>query len=407
MVPRFEAQPQLLADPTFAPLAWVRRLVQVRAQLMAQDIIINGKFLRASMTGVHRVAFEICNALADMQAAGDPRLQGRSFEVWHSADGREAARDIRLPTREIGPLDSIPWEQLTLPIKQDERLLLSLCNIGPMLSANAVTMIHDAQVSLSPKSYSLPFRLWYKLVQGVLTRRNRALLTVSDYSREQIAKAGIAPVESIHTIHNGVDHVLREPADRSILARLPLGGTPFALALSTTQEHKNIGVLLRAFARPELAGMKLVLFGSTGKQAFLDAGHDVPDNVVFAGRISDGELRALMEEALALAFPSTTEGFGLPPLEAMLLGTPAVCAPCGALPEVCGDAALYADPHSPEEWARALAGLAADPTQVAALGAAGTAQAQRFTWRNAALQVLEVLDNIEAVRPHQQQVQAA
>jgi len=60
---------------------------------MAQDIIINGKFLRASMTGVHRVAFEICNALADMQHAGDPQLQGRQFEVWHTRDGRAAARD--------------------------------------------------------------------------------------------------------------------------------------------------------------------------------------------------------------------------------------------------------------------------------------------------------------------------
>jgi len=366
---------------------------------MTQEIIINGKFLRASMTGVHRVAFEICNALADMQAQNDPRMQGRRFVVWHSRDGREAAQGIRLPTREVGPLDSIPWEQLVLPARQGSRLLLNLCNIGPMASENAITMIHDAQVILSPHSYSLAFRIWYRLVQGVLSRRNHALLTVSDYSRQQIAKAGLAPAERIHTIHNGVDHVLREQANSAILSRLGLAGSTFALALSTTQEHKNIGVLLKAFAREELADMKLVLFGSTKKEAFLAEGHEVPDNVVFTGRVSDGELRALMEGALALAFPSTTEGFGLPPLEAMLLGTPAVCAPCGALPEVCGEAAIFADPDSPEQWAVTLAELAADPARRAAFGAAGEVRAQNFTWRNAAQQVLDVLDKFEPVRP--------
>jgi len=366
---------------------------------MAQDIIINGKFLRAPMTGVHRVAFEICNALADMQEQDDPHLQGRRFEVWHSRDGREAAQDIRLPVREIGPLDSIAWEQLVLPARQGGKVLLNLCNIGPMASANAITMIHDAQVILSPQSYSLAFRLWYRLVQGVLTRRNHTLLTVSDFSREQIAKAGLAPLTRIHTIHNGVDHVLRDAADPAILSRLGLLGAPFALALSTTQEHKNIGVLLKAFAREELANMKLVLFGSTTKEAFLAQGHRVPDNVVFSARVSDGELRALMEAARALAFPSTTEGFGLPPLEAMLLGTPAVCAPCGALPEVCGDAALYADPDDPGEWARILAGLAADPAKGMALGSVGKARAQGFTWREAARQVIDVLDKLEPVRP--------
>lgn len=368
---------------------------------MAQDIIINGKFLRASMTGVHRVAFEICNALADMQQSGDARIDGRRFTVWHTRDGREAARDIRLPTREVGPLDSIPWEQLVLPARKGGKLLLNLCNIGPMLSTNAVTMIHDAQVTLSPQSYSLAFRMWYKLVQGMMTRGNPTLLTVSDYSRAQIAATGLAPIENIHTVHNGVDHVLRIAAEPGILSRLGLTDQPFALALSTTQEHKNIGVLLKAFARPELAGMKLVLFGSTGKDAFLAEGHAVPENVVFAGRVSDGELRALMEAATALAFPSTTEGFGLPPLEAMLLGTAAVCAPCGALPEVCGDVALYASPDEPEEWARTLGELAADPARQASLGERGRVHAGAFTWSNAAQQVLEVLDTLEPVRPHQ------
>ncbi|MDY6949223.1 MAG: glycosyltransferase family 1 protein [Pseudomonadota bacterium] len=371
---------------------------------MAQDFIINGKFLRASMTGVHRVAFEICNALADLAGEDAPQLRGRRFEVWHTHTGKETAQTMRLPTREVGPLDGVPWEQLVLPARRGKPILLNFCNIGPMLSANALTMIHDVQVKLSPGSYSLPFRWWYKIVQSIIARRNLGLLTVSDFSRNQMAIAGLAPIERIHTIHNGADHVFRAEADRDILDRLSIADETYALALSTVQEHKNIRVLLDAFARPELAEMKLVLFGSTGREGFISAGCQVPANVVFAGRVSDGELRALIEGAIALAFPSTTEGFGLPPLEAMLLGTPAVCAPCGALPEVCGDAALYADPDDPEAWAQTIVGLAQDREKHAQAVAAGRAHAATFTWRKAALRLLEILDALEANMPKSQTV---
>lgn len=367
---------------------------------MQQKFIINGKFLRASMTGVHRVAFELCNALADLASESAPQLRGRQFEVWHSPDGTDAAKAIRLPTRKVEPLDGIPWEQLTLPLRQRRQTMLNFCNIGPMLGGDALTMVHDAQVTLSPQSYSLAFRIWYKLVQGVLARRNRALLTVSDFSRAQIANTGLAPVERIHTIHNGVDHILREDAQPEILDRLSLAGEPYVVALSTTQEHKNIGILLKAFARPEMARVKLVLFGSAGHADFESAGHHVPDNAVFAGRISDGELRALLEGATALGFPSTTEGFGLPPLEAMLLGTVAVCAPCGAVPEVCQDAAIYADQDKPEEWAAAFAKLAGDADLRARLAATGQAHAAEFTWRRAALRLLEILDTLEPELQH-------
>lgn len=361
-----------------------------------QDIIINGKFLRAPMTGVHRVAYELCNALADLRESGEPRLAGRRLEVWRSRDGAGAEDRVRLPVRAVGWLEGIAWEQVTLPLRQGTPLLLNLCNIGPVLSANAVTMIHDVQVLLSPGSYSRAFRFWYRLLQPILARRNHALLTVSNFSREQIARAGLAPIERIHTVYNGVDHMLRHAPDQTVRERLGVADAPYALALATTQEHKNIPLLLKAFARSELAGMRLVLFGSADRAAFAAAGHSVPQNVIFAGRVSDGELRGLIEGACALTFPSETEGFGLPPLEAMLLGTPAICAPCGALPEVCGDGAIYAASDDPEAWAQALLRLTGDPHARAAQGQAAREHAARFTWRNSAMRLLDVLDLIQA-----------
>jgi glycosyltransferase involved in cell wall biosynthesis len=346
---------------------------------------LNGKFLAAAPTGVHRVAEELGNALADLIAEGHPAAAGLTLEVLAPANGMGRAVKLRMPARLVGPLVHIPWEQLTLPLRHGRGLLLNLCNIGPMLSRHSVTMIHDVQVLLSPESYRPAFRVWYRLVQPVIARRHRLILTVSEYSRQQIVRAGLAPASKVAVVHNGVDHVLAVSAEPGIVPRLGLAPGRFVVGLANVQAHKNIGVLLRAFADPALAGLTLVLFGSADRAAFQAAGHAVPDNVVFAGRISDGELRGLLEAALCLAFPSTTEGFGLPPLEAMLLGCPAVIAPCGALPEVCGDAALRAAADSPADWSMTIATLANDEAVRVGFAESGKKHAQTYTWRNAAV----------------------
>jgi len=371
---------------------------------MVQDIIINGKFLIAAPTGVHRVAAELTNALHQLQTEGHAAAAGFDVSIWYPAAGCANAAAITLPAkRVVRPTTGRVWEQITLPLAKRLRargrpMLLSLCNVGPMLSANAITMFHDAQVQLSPASYSWAFRAWYRLVQPILGRRNRAILTVSEFSRQAIARTGLTSLERIFVVHNGVDHAARVPADRSILARMGLGqtGRPYVLGLSNTQAHKNLAVVLQAFADPALAGIDLVLFGSANADDFRKAGLAVPDNVHFTGRVDDAQLRALMESALVLAFPSTTEGFGLPPLEAMLLGCPALVAPCGALPEVCGDAALQIAPDDPAAWRTQILRMANDAAWRDQWVQRGLAHAARYTWRAAALALLAALDTVTA-----------
>lgn len=369
----------------------------------APDLLVqlNGKFLAAAPTGVHRVAQELGNALADLIAEQHPAVAGLAIEVLAPRDGMARAAGMRMAARLLAPFVHIPWEQLTLPLlrrsgrrfgrARGRSLLLNLCNIGPVLARDAVTMIHDVQVLLSPESYRPAFRLWYRLLQPLIAKRHVLLLTVSDFSRRQIVSAGLAPADRIAVIHNGVDHVRAGRAEPAVVARLGLVPGNYALALANTQVHKNVGILLAAFAAPALAEVPLVLFGAADRDAFVATGHTVPENIVFAGRVNDGELRALMEAALCLAFPSTTEGFGLPPLEAMALGCPAIVAPCGALPEVCGEAALYARPDDPAAWASAIDRLRHDPALRERCVAAGRARAAAFTWRAAALNLAAVL----------------
>jgi glycosyltransferase involved in cell wall biosynthesis len=181
-----------------------------------------------------------------------------------------------------------------------------------------------------------------------------------------------------------------------ILSRLGLSGRKYVVALANVQSHKNIDVLLKAFSDPSMQELRLVLVGSDERRRFEALGHSVPQCIVFAGRIDDGELRALLESALCVAFPSTTEGFGLPPLEGMVLGCPAIMAPCGALPEIGGEAAVFAPPDDPREWANAISKFASDAAVWEKYSHAGRERARLFTWAHAGEKLVNVLRTVVA-----------
>jgi len=102
---------------------------------------------------------------------------------------------------------------------------------------------------------------------------------------------------------------------------------------------------------------------------------------------------------MCLAFPSTTEGFGLPPLEAMAVGCPAIVAPQGALPEVCGEAALYADADDADAWVEAIAALAENPGLRGRMRALGRVQAGRYRWAESARLLLDIIQDVAARTP--------
>ena len=365
-----------------------------------KPIVFNGKFLTAASTGVHRVAEELIIALDRLIAAGGTK-DGNGTSGAPVASVFAPSGATRTPPLAVTPVRRIPflsriakdiaWEQISLPFAARRSVLVSLCNLGPVLHPDAVTMIHDAQVHLTPQSYSRGFRLWYRFLQPLIGRSNRQILAVSHYSKAELVRHGVAPADRITVIHNGCDHILATPPDHGAPAAHGLQAGRYVLALANTQAHKNIRRLFAAFADPRLADLTLVLFGAATRADFERQGAVVPANVRFTGRIDDAALAGLMLEAAAFACPSTTEGFGLPPLEAMMLGCPAIIAPCGALPEVCGKAALAADPHDTEAWIGHIRAIADDPDLAAALSREGQRRARTFTWEKAARKLAEVI----------------
>lgn len=360
-------------------------------------IAINGKYLSATMTGVHRVAGALVlemyrhrDELTVLFGTG-PHLVGP-----RNAATQDLPADLSRDCHSV--FVGQPWEQIELPMRVRGGLLLSLCNLAPVASPAAITMIHDAQVFISPESYSPAFVHFYRTIQPILGHRALRILTVSDYSARQLVHYGVAPAERIRVIHNGVDHVREAAPDPTVLAQLGLAGERYVLALGSLQAHKNLATLLAAFAAPGLGDIRLVLFGGVSRADLVAAGFAMNDRIVCAGRVSDGALAALIQHALCYASPSRTEGFGLPPLEAMLQGCPAVVSTAGALPEVCGAAALYAAPDDPGAWVSAIRALADDPALRARHTALGRAHAAGFTWRRAGERLMDVLRDVALER---------
>jgi glycosyltransferase involved in cell wall biosynthesis len=231
-------------------------------------------------------------------------------------------------------------------------------------------------------------------------RRADYLLADSESTRCDLIELLGVPPERAQVIYGGVDPAFAPVTDIAALQAIQekyAHGRPFILAVGTLEPRKNYPTLIRAFAQArEQAHLPhvLVIVGKKGWMyepifaAVAELG--LQDVVLFPGFVPDGELPALYSAAGLLATPSFYEGFGLPPLEAMACGTPVVVADVSSLPEVVGDAGLRIDPQDTGALANAILRLIQDSTLRRSLREAGIAQARKFTWDQAARELLTV-----------------
>ena len=349
---------------------------------------INGRFLTQSQTGVQRYAGEITRAIDASLSADDKLARSQRWEILLPADCTSsptyAAIDVKRATRGTG----YAWEQAILPMMAKGGLV-NFANLGPLAHGRQIVCLHDANVFLEPTSYSRGFRLAYRGLFPLLARRARAVTTVSGFSADMLRKFGVTGRRDARVIPNGHEHALRWSAAASRFSAPSAFRRPFVFALGSRAKHKQLDLLLGLAPALDAMGIDLMVSGGTSS-IFADTSLAASGNVFPLGFVSDDDLAALFGQALCFAFPSRTEGFGLPLLEAMVHGAPIITSSCASMPEVCGDAALYAPPNEPAAWLAQIARLAEDSALRATLRAKGGARVKRFSWHDSALMYLDL-----------------
>lgn len=342
-------------------------------------IAVNGKFMAAGLNGVHRTAAEFTSQLLRCaKAPGEVRLLtppgAAGLPEFPSLQGEPLT----------GALDKGQWwEQVTLPRATRGSLLVNFCNLAPLSHANSIVMIHDAQTFLRPEAYPGLQGVLYRKLLPLIAQRARRVLTVSEFSKQSLAAHGIGTLDKIDVVYNGTDHILKTPADPQILAQHGLAEGSYVMVLGSPKNYKNMQVVFEAMREPLASGHRLVVAGGKGPQAYREQGWHPPAGTVFTGFVSDGELRALYEHAAVFVMPSLTEGFGLPPVEAMHCNTPVISARAGAMPEVLGDAAIFVRPNNSQEYRAAIEQVLTDPQKAADLIHRGKQRALRLSWEAA------------------------
>jgi glycosyltransferase involved in cell wall biosynthesis len=362
-----------------------------------KTIWVNGRYLTRKITGVERVAGELLASLSenflDPQGRYDHHGSRLQFKLAIERDASFTTPDYAKgwEIKRFGRYQGHAWEQLDLANLPSEDWVLSLCNTGPMLRANHVIFFHDAQVYAIPKNFDWKFRWWYKALLNLSGRRSQSILTNSEFSKSELAKyTGIAS-KKFETILLGCDHMRRIKPEMPVELLTKLNGKPYVLAVSSASPNKNFSSVLKAL---ELLGSEAphcIIVGQQYSKVFKESKLN-SDRVIEMGYVSDEALAGLYTNAMCLVFPSFYEGFGLPPLEAMLLGCPVIASNCSSLPEVCGSAALYCDPNDPTTIANSISFLVKNPEKVSTMRITSQAHAENFTWEKSATHLLSVLE---------------
>jgi glycosyltransferase involved in cell wall biosynthesis len=361
-------------------------------------IYVNGRFLSQGLSGVQRVCISLVRAL-DQLISQEPShpLAGRVvLVVPRNVEARLPLTEISI--RSFGMLTGHAWEQFELPWVTKDGILVSLAGGVPVLKKHQLYLLHDAAVFATPHAYSLSYRIWHTTLLR-LARRRVSFATVSDFSREEISRHLHLASAEIPVIRNAACTLLNHRGDDRTLEQLGLHPGRFVLAFGSSNPNKNTESVLKVASSGSLRARGIVVALVSGTASKIFSRHITKSafsNIVEVSGVEDSTLSLLYRHAICLLFPSTYEGFGLPPLEAMANSCPSIVANYGAAREVCGDAAVYVSPFDIDLMVDQVISLYEDGDRRAHLSRIGLARAATFSWKDSARRLVEVVLRLEA-----------
>lgn len=354
---------------------------------------INGRVLtKPSPGGVGRYTHRL---LAELAADG-----GDAYECSPVAVGAEGASNLPDGVEATGTvpihsgLRAHLWEQLRLPrilISEKYDVFHTPAGQPPVLSRTPlVTTIHDISPITHPEWFSDAYVALYRVLTPLAVRASDRIITVSEFARDEIVNVYPAAADKTTAIYNGVTP--RDPTDAVPVDSLNSG--QFLLFVGSVNPRKNLSGLLRGYRqyrRQTDDSLSLVLVGPDD-DVFASTEFPAVNGVQRLGFVSESKLTWLYDHAALLVFPSLYEGFGLPILEAMSVGTSVLTSNRGAMAEVADDAAHLVNPTEPAAIASGIQDVLGDEEYHETLSQRGKARSTQFNWSRTARQTLEVYD---------------
>lgn len=309
-------------------------------------VVVNGRFLRATPTGLHRAARSLLDAAV---------VAGLETEVL-APPGVEDPRVDRRPWAPQGRFADHLWEQVRLPLAAGRRQVLSLANTSPLAARHSAVVVHDLAPLVGPEWFVPSMQAYARLVLLGAKRADR-VLTVSEAAAADLVAHGIAR-QRIRVVRSVVDPAfVPSSADAVSGLRQREGLTrPYAVVVGWPDPRKDAATAVQAHLEvlPRVPH-DLVLIG---REHVTFAPVQLPEapSVRRLGFLSDADMRALLTGATVLLYPSRYEGYGLPPLEAWACGTPAVVSDIPSVREATEGLAPAVPPGDVAAWAHALEG---------------------------------------------------
>lgn len=341
-------------------------------------------------------------ALADFDIDKDPNLKISELNIAHYSIG-EQMKLLKYLNRE--KFDLVHFIQFNHPIRY---------------KGSFVVTVHDLTMASFLRRSNPIRRIAFTKVMESAVENSKKIITVSKTAKKEIVDFYKINPEKVEVIYNGLDHQSYNPRVRErsgeIKKFLEKYGInkEYILYTGMWKEHKNILRLVRAYEKfcenrlpdPKSRVIKLVLAGKVDKNEkeilleidrinqALNMKYNVKDAIIKTGYIEENELPLAYAGAVAYIIPSLSEGFGMPPLEAMACGTPVIASRVSAMPEILEDAAIYFDPLDSTNIAEAMEEVTEDKNARIEVIKKGYAQVKKYDWAKTAEETLAVYKSV-------------
>jgi glycosyltransferase involved in cell wall biosynthesis len=352
-------------------------------------------------SGVERYITELLRALSQTSTSHEFLLISDAPDLPLPPGGR------RVPLKSMGHLSRLRFDHCRLAgLARDERLDVLHCTksfVPKGLGCASLASIYDVIFLKRPEYYPLGWRLYWTRALRASVSRASAVIAMSDATARDLEALLPEARGKVHAVRTGVNasSFSLSKAEAERLREKRGIRPPYLLYVGNITRRKNVPVLLDAYAAARDAiGARLVLAGALefGGGEVLERMRRGVEGATYLGRVSDEELAALYQGALAFVYPSQDEGFGLPVLEAMASRVPVITTTGGALPEAVGDAGLLVRPGSVPELAEAMARMAGDARLRESFVARGLARVAEHSWSRTAQQTLDLYEKTAARR---------